>query len=88
MKLFRNERFLRVARPAATMLATVAGILHGTHAVSAWRQAKQWKTTDPSRSDFHWAQFQSEAGLTIAALLAAFFAWQLFNAQRARPGPR
>jgi hypothetical protein len=59
-KLFRNEKFLRIARPTATILGLAAGIWHGSHAWSAWRQSEQWKAADPALSDFFWSAFQTE----------------------------
>lgn len=79
MNLFRNERFLRVARPVATGFGLAAAIWHSTHALSMWRQTQQYKTSDPSLSDFFWSNFQLELGVTIAAFFAGVFAWQLFK---------
>jgi hypothetical protein len=84
MSLFRNERFLRVVRPAATILGLVAAAWHSTHALSMWRQMQEYKTSDPSLSDFFWTNFQMELGVTIAAFFAGVFAWHLF---KPRPKP-
>ena len=83
MSLFRNERFLRVLRPAATLLGLAAAVWHSSHALSMWRQMQQYKASDPSLSDFFWSNFQLELGVTIAALFAGAFAWHLF-----KPGPK
>lgn len=79
MNLFRNERFLRVLRPAVTVLALGAAIWHSTHALSMWRQMQQYKTSDPSLSDFFWANFQSELAVTLVAFFIGVVAWHLFK---------
>jgi hypothetical protein len=79
MSIFRNERFLRVVRPAATILGLGAAIWHSTHALSMWSQTQQYKTSDPALSGFFWSKFQLELGVTIAAFFAGIFAWHLFT---------
>lgn len=83
-KLFRNEKFLRIARPTATILGLAAGVWHGMHAMSAWRQSQQWKTADPGLADFFWSAFQTELGITLAAIFAAYFARIVFDVRRQR----
>ena len=85
MRLFRNERFLRIARPLLTTLAVAGAIWHATHALSAWSRMQEFRTSDPSRSDFHWDAVQMEIGVTLAAVVAAFLAWQVFDLRRSRP---
>lgn len=85
MKLFHDARFLRIARPLLTTLALGGGIWHTTHAIAAWRQMERWKTSDPSASDFYWSALQMEIGVTVAALAAAVFAWQVFDVRRVKP---
>ena len=79
MSLFRDERFLRLLRPTATFLGLAAAIWHSTHALSMWRQMQEYKTSDPSLSDFFWAKFQSELGITIAAFFVGVVSWHLFK---------
>jgi hypothetical protein len=83
-KLFRNEKFLRIAHPTATILGLVAGVWHGSHALSAWRQSEQWKTANPDLSDFFWSAFQTELGTALAAIFAAYFARIVFDVRRLR----
>ena len=83
-KLFRNEKFLRIARPTATILGLAAGIWHGSHAWSAWRQSEQWKAADPALSDFFWSAFQTELAVTLAAIFAAYFGRIVFDVRRLR----
>lgn len=85
--LFRNERFLRVLRPTATVLGLAAGIWHSTHAWSAYQQSKLYRPTDPALADYFWSAFQTEAAVTAASYLAGVFAWQLFRQQRPSGGP-
>ena len=84
MNIFRNERLIRVARPVATLFGLGAAIWHATHAMSMLRQMEEYKTSDPSLSDFFWAKFQLELGVTIAAFFAGVVAWHLF---KPRPKP-
>jgi hypothetical protein len=79
MKLFRNERALRVIRPLATALGLVAGIWHATHTLSMWRQSQEWKGSNPSLSDYFWGHFQTELGVTLVSLFAGVVAWHLFR---------
>lgn len=83
MKIFQNERFVRVLRPVATVFGLVAALWHATHAMAMWRQMQEYKASDPSLSDFFWSKFQLELGVTIAAFFAGVFAWHLF-----KPRPR
>jgi hypothetical protein len=85
--LFRNERFLRVLRPAAAVLGIAAGVWHSTHAWSAYQQSKLYRSSDPSLADYFWSAFQTEAAVTAASFLAGVFAWQLFRVQRPRDVP-
>jgi hypothetical protein len=79
MKIFQNELFLRVLRPAATLFGLGAALWHATHAIAMWRQVQEYKVSDPSLSGFFWAKFQLELGVTTAAFFAGVFAWHLFK---------
>jgi hypothetical protein len=79
MSLFRNERFVRVLRPTATVLGLAAAVWHATHTLAMWRQMKEYETTDPAASDFFYGKFQLELGVTIAAFFAGVMAWHLFK---------
>ena len=79
MNFFRNERFLRVLRPTATVLGLAAAIWHSTHALSMWRQVQQYKTSDPPLSDFFWSNFQTELAVSVVAFFAGVFAWHVFK---------
>ena len=79
MKIFRNERFARVLRPVATAFGLGAAVWHSMHALSMWRQMQEYKTSDPSLSDFFYSNFQLELAVTVAAFFAAVFAWHLFK---------
>jgi hypothetical protein len=85
VRLFHNEKFVRIAGPTVLVLGIGAGIWHATHAVSAWRQSQQWKTTDPALSEFFWSAFQTELGVTVASFIAAFFARIVFDVRRIKP---
>jgi len=84
MNIFRNERVVRVLRPLATLFGLGAALWHATHALSMWTQTNEYKTSDPSLSDFFLAKFQTELGVTIAAFFAGVVAWHLF---KPRPKP-
>jgi hypothetical protein len=79
MSLFRNERFLRFLRPTATLLGLAAAIWHSTHALSMWMQMQQYKASDPSLSDFFWANFQSELAVAFVAFFVGVVSWHLFK---------
>jgi TRAP-type C4-dicarboxylate transport system permease small subunit len=79
MRFFRDPRVTRVLRPLITVLGLLAAAWHATHTWSAWQQSKQWETSDPPLSNFFWASFQSELGVTIAAFFAGVVAWHLFK---------
>jgi hypothetical protein len=84
MNIFRNERVVSLLRPITTLFGLGAALWHATHAMSMWRQTNEYKTSDPSLSDFFWAKFQLELGVTIAAFFAGVVAWHLF---KPRPKP-
>ena len=86
MSIFRNERVLRVVRPAAALLGLGAAIVHALHAISMWQQMQQYKASDPSLSDFFWGKFQTELAVTIMAFFAGVFAWHLFKPRPPRVG--
>jgi DMSO/TMAO reductase YedYZ heme-binding membrane subunit len=79
MSLFRNERFLRVLRPVTTAIGLGASIWHATHTLSMWRQMQEYKTSDPSLSDFFYASFQMELAVTLVAFASGVIAWHLFK---------
>ena len=83
MSIFRNEPLRRVIRPAATLLGLAAAIWHGTHTLSMYRQMQEYKTSDPSLSDFFWSKFQLELSVTVIAFFSGVVAWHLF-----KPRPR
>ena len=82
MRIFRNEKALRVLRPITTVLGLGAAIWHSTHALSMWRRMQQYKTSDPPLSDFFYSHFQLELAVTVAAFFAGVFAWHLFKPRR------
>ena len=84
LKLFRDNRVLRILRPVATVLALLAAFWHASHALSTWQQMQEWRTSDPALSDFFWKAFQTELGVTVASFFAGIFAWHLFK-PRAEP---
>ena len=77
MKFFSSERSRRLLRTVATPIALIASIWHATHVYATWRQSQQYTTTDPALSKYFWSACQGEIGVTVAALFAAIFAWQL-----------
>jgi hypothetical protein len=79
MSLFRNERLLRVLRPAVTILGLGAAVWHSTHTLSMYRQMREYRTSDPPLSGFFWSKFQLELAVTLVALFAGAFAWHLFK---------
>ena len=79
MNLFRNERFVRVLRPLATVFGLGAAVWHSIHALSMYQQMHEYKASDPSLSEFFWSKFQLELAVTIAAFFAGVFAWHLFK---------
>lgn len=81
MKVFHDLRVRRGIRYGLAPLALVASIWHATHTMSMWQQMQQWKTRDPSLSDFFYAQFQTELAVTVAAFFAGVVAWHMFKAQ-------
>lgn len=83
MKIFTDPRSRRLIRLIGTPVALVAALWHSTHALAMWRQMQQWKTSDPSLSDFFWAQFQTELAVSVAAFFAGVFAWHLFKPREA-----
>lgn len=86
MNIFRNERFLRVARPVIATLGLAAAIWHSSHAMSMWQQRQLYKTSNPDMSDFFWQKFQTELSVSVVAFFAGVLAWHLFK-PRPRPGP-
>ena len=87
MKLFQNERTLRVLRPLATALGLIAGLWHGVHTLSAWTRMQELKTSDPTGSNVFWQTFQTELSLTLAALFAGVMAWHLFKPRQPSSPP-
>ena len=87
MKLFQNEQVLRILRPAAAVLGFLAAVWHGTHALSAWRQSREWKTLDPSASAYFWSAFQTELTTAIVSLFAGVVAWHLFKPRQRSSTP-
>jgi hypothetical protein len=79
MKLFRNEQFLRVLRPLATLIGLGAAIWHATHTLSMWRQMQEYKTSDPPLSDFFYQKFQLELAVSVVAFASGVIAWHLFK---------
>lgn len=84
MKIFRNERFVRVLRPVATVLGLGAAIWHSTHVLSMWRQMQEYKVSDPPLSDFFYSKFQLELAVVVVAFFSGVVAWHLFK-PRAKP---
>ena len=82
VNIFRNERVLQVLRPIATLFGLGAAVWHSAHALSMWRQMQEYKTSDPSLSDFFYSKFQLELGVAIAAFFSGVVAWHLFKARR------
>ena len=85
MKLFQNERVRRILRPLVAAIGLAASMWHASHALSAWSQSQQWKTSDPPLSNYFWGAFQSEASVTIVSLFAGAVAWHLFKPRPQRP---
>ena len=81
MSIFQHERVRRLLRPAAALLGLGAAIWHSMHALSMWRQMQEYKTSDPSLSDFFWSKFQLEAAVTLVAFFSGVFAWHLFKSR-------
>jgi hypothetical protein len=79
MKLFQNERLLRVIRPVTALLGLLAAMWHGSHALSTWRQSQAYRGSDPALADYFWSHFQTELGVTTASLFAGVVAWHLFR---------
>lgn len=79
MSFFRNPRVIRVLRPAVAVLAGAAAVWHAIHAVSAWKQSRQYRTTDPSLADYFGTAAQVEVGVVVAAMVSGMVGWAIFR---------
>jgi hypothetical protein len=79
LKLFQNNRVLRILRPTATVVGLFAALWHASHALYAWEQSHDLRATEPVVADRFWGAFQTELGVTLAAFFAGIFAWHLFK---------